>query len=296
MKRGVKGLLAPELMGRLKSVLRVGNHYHGVYPDWATASAHASGYDAPAILERVRDAARAVRSGAARYERDGVVFEQVEYSFPVLSGLLHAVAGRSHELSVLDFGGALGSTYQQCREFLDVISTVKWGIVEQPQLVTWGRAEFETEQMTFHDSVGACVERIRPNVALFSSVLQYLNDPYVVLGDVVASEVPYIIIDRTLFSDREEDRFTIQHVPARIYPGSYPVRIFGRGAIKAQLEKKYRIVAEFDASWDGSHIEYCGGVAFRSRGMILSRRRESGESPASSRAASEQDAVIRSST
>ena len=41
----------------------------------------------------------------------------MEYQFPLLSGLLYAAA-RDGGLSVVDFGGALGSTYFQCRDFL----------------------------------------------------------------------------------------------------------------------------------------------------------------------------------
>jgi putative methyltransferase (TIGR04325 family) len=83
-----------------------------------------------------------VRDGECAYERDGVVFEEVQLSFPVLAGLLRASAADAGRLAVIDFGGALGSSYYQCRKFLSLLPDLAWAVVEQENFVRCGREEF----------------------------------------------------------------------------------------------------------------------------------------------------------
>ena len=51
-----------------------------------------------------------VKNGETVYERDSVIFDQIEYSWPVLTGLMCAAAQNSGCLKVLDFGCSLGSS------------------------------------------------------------------------------------------------------------------------------------------------------------------------------------------
>src|SRR5262245_5024247 len=99
----------------------------GGYPRWAAGQAASTGYAAPAILDKALNAILKVKSGEAAYERDTVLFDAVQHSFPLLASLL--LAG-SHErrLSVLDFGGALGSSYFQNRAWLQHLPGFSWGV------------------------------------------------------------------------------------------------------------------------------------------------------------------------
>ena len=82
----------------------------GDYGSWAEAEHASIGYSAPNILERTRLAMLKVKNGEALYERDSVVFDRVAYPFPLLAGLLRARSMDGNRLSVLDFGGSLGTT------------------------------------------------------------------------------------------------------------------------------------------------------------------------------------------
>ena len=177
IKLYAKKWLPPALISHLKPLLKHGIYYSGNYPDWATAISHASGYDAAMILERVRQAAVKVTAGEAKYERDSVLFENVQHSFSVLAGLLRAASENGNQLSVLDFGGSLGSSYYQCRDFLSTISSLKWSVVEQENFVRCGREQFETEKLKFYYTIAECIQHAKPNVVLLSSVLQYLPEP-----------------------------------------------------------------------------------------------------------------------
>src|SRR6266702_1662375 len=252
IKTIAKKWLPAALISHLKPLLKRGIYFSGNYPDWATAAARSSGYDSTLILERVKQARLEVMAGNAAYERDSVLFDEVKHSFPVLVGLLRAAIENGSQLSVLDFGGSLGSSYFQCRDFLSILPSLKWGIVEQERFVECGREQFETEHLKFYYTIAECIQQAKPNVVLFSSVLQYLPEPYVVLDEVINSDIPYVIIDRTSFSKDDRDRIAVQHVPPSIYKATYPLRIFGGQSLLRVFRGHYEVLAQFDSNWDGS--------------------------------------------
>lgn len=261
-----KKWLPPILIEYFKPLFGIGVYFSGHYADWATASAHASGYDSAIILERIKQATLKVQSGEVAFERDSVVFNEVQHSYPVLAGLLRAGADHDAQLSVLDFGGSLGSSYFQCRNFLSVFPSLKWGIVEQEHFVRCGQEFFETNQLRFFYTIKECIQQTTPNVALLSGVLQYLSEPYEVLDKLMESNIPYIVIDRTPFAERDGDCITVQHVPPSIYPASYPCRIFGRQSFLNKFRGRYEVAAQFesnDSSATASRLKFTFG------GMIL---------------------------
>jgi len=258
--------LPPVLFIRLKSLLKRGIYYSGLYPSWSSARSLASGYDAAHILERVKAATLKIKAGEAVSERDSILFDRIDHPFPVLSGMLRAAMENGNRLSVLDFGGSLGSTYYQCRSFLTVIEALHWNIVEQEHYVRCGRECFETEQLRFYYTIAECMKSAEPNAALLSSVLQYVPEPGAVLTELVQSGIKYIVFDRTPFSDLETDRLTIQHVPPSIYPASYPCWVFGQTRFLRVFHGRYELVAQFDCA-EGS--AFASGLEFSFRGLIL---------------------------
>ncbi len=207
-----------------------------------------------------------VSAGEAVFERDSILFDEVIYSFPVLAGLLRAAVEDDGHLSVIDFGGALGGSYYQCLNFLSVLPRLQWGVVEQQHFVRCGQENFRTNQLDFFFTISEGVEKIRPSVALLSSVLQYVPEPYDVLKELIECEIRYLIIDRTPFSDSEDDIITVQHVSASIYPASYPCRVFSRKTFLEKLAGHFEVIAQFESA-DGTAV--LGGSEFTFGGMIL---------------------------
>ncbi len=105
-----------------------------------------------------------------------------------------------NRLSVLDFGGSLGTTYFQCRDFLSAAGPFRWSIVEQPEHVKCGREEFADGRLQFYTSIAECLTHEQPNVLLLSGVIQCLPEPYEFLADVLERRFPHVIVDRTAFS------------------------------------------------------------------------------------------------
>lgn len=222
--------------------------FSGDFKSWESALEKSSGYDAAVILERTRSALLKVVRGEAAYERDSVTFDEVEHSFPVLAGLLRAALSGGGNLAVLDFGGALGSSYFQCRDFVSPVKELIWSVVEQSAHVECGRKDFQSPQLRFHETVEESIKERAPNVLLASGVIQYVPQPYDTLRDLLDKKIKTVIIDRTALLKRDRDRLTVQSIPDSIYQASYPAWFLSETRLRALFKSaNYQIVAEFPA-------------------------------------------------
>ena len=154
---------------------RNGVRYAGDFPDWKSAEQMGSGYQAADILEKVADATRQVLAGNAVFERDSRLFFQEEPNYPLAACLLLAAAREEGKLRVVDFDGSRGSVFFHNRCMLELKELV-WNIVEQPHFVDCGKRLPMPECIRFHRDFRTALSECRPNVILFSSVLQYLPD------------------------------------------------------------------------------------------------------------------------
>lgn len=200
-----------------------------------------SGYASQNFISKLLAASSLVRDGKAVYERDTYIFERILYSWPLLSALLLA-AQKKESLHVVDFGGGLGSTYQQNRKFLELLeSQIKWSVIEQKVIADIGRESFENTELKFHDDL---IEVSEKTIDLFivSGTLCYLSDPYQILERIILLKPSYIVLDRTPFLESDADTYCVQYVPASIFQASYPVTIFGRQKLFDLLSNDYSLV------------------------------------------------------
>lgn len=191
------------------------------------------------------EASYKVKIGEAFYERDSVVFDQIEYSWPVTSGLMFVAAQNRGQLNVLDFGGSLGSNFFQNRKFLKTLTHVCWNIVEQPHFVNSGRKHFQDKQLRFYYSVDECLNDNKPNVVLLSSVLQYLPNPGDIIEILKRINADLLIIDSTIINYTDTNKIFIQHVPPSIYKASYPCYSFSESWLVESFKNKYLLMEDF---------------------------------------------------
>jgi putative methyltransferase (TIGR04325 family) len=238
--------------------------WSGNYKTWQEALSLSKGYDASAILEKVKSAALKVKTGQAVYERDSVIFDKVQYSWPLLAILMKIAVANNHKLNIIDFGGSLGSSYFQNRDFLSVLKDVQWNVVEQKHFADTGKDLFSDEHLHFYDDLTDCANKTHCNVLLASSVLQYLEDPFAMVKKITAMDFEYIILDRTAFINLHDHIITVQRVPPEIYEASYPAWFFNYDKLLSLFSEKYSVIADFengftapmklnnaDASWSG---------------------------------------------
>ncbi|UCG28694.1 MAG: methyltransferase, TIGR04325 family [Bacteroidales bacterium] len=233
------------IIRRIKTFLFYG--WKGNYISWEEAERDSDGYGSDSILQKVKEATEKVRDGTAAYERDSVLFDEIQYSYPFLATLMFVAAKNKGKLNVLDFGGSLGSSYYQHLRFLQHLDDFHWNIVEQPHFVKEGLHSFETDHLHFFYTIKDCIKKCNINLALFSGVLQYLKEPYKILDEVFDHQIEYILIDRTPFQKKGKDRITIQKVPKWIYEASYPCWFFNEQNFKDKMESGYEMIYEFEA-------------------------------------------------
>jgi putative methyltransferase (TIGR04325 family) len=220
--------------------------WHGDYANWEDAKKKCTGYNSLLILNKVKSSAMMVKEGKAAYERDSHLFDKVQYSYPLLSGLMWIAAQNNGKINVLDFGGSLGSTYFQNKLFLDSLNDVNWCIVEQPDFVEVGLESIENKNLHFYYSIDDCLKAFKIDVILLSSVLQYLEYPYLLLEKVNNIKCDYVILDRTPFV-KGKDRITVQKVNPKIYKGSYPCWFFNELKFIEFMSSHYSLITEFEA-------------------------------------------------
>jgi putative methyltransferase (TIGR04325 family) len=266
----MRDALPPALLRQWRRHRGVSMRYVPQRGGWADAVKHSTGYDAQAILDRVCRATEAVVDGQALFERDGVLFDEPEYPFPILSSLLGAALRNGGTLDVLDFGGSLGSTYWQCRPMLRDIARLRWCVVEQPAFADVGRQRFSNAVLSFADSLSALPFSGPPHVALASGVLQYLPDPHSMLDTLHDTGTAQLVIDRLPLAATPTDVAYVQRVPSFIYEGSYPCWVLSRDKLRAHLARHWAIDCEFPGSEVDQRTD--DGVRFSFRGFVLHRK------------------------
>lgn len=248
LKKLVKAFVPPVALIRIKSLLGHSNKFIGPFASWREAEMKSLGYESEVILDKVLSASKKVKSGTAVFERDSVLFDEIQYSWPVLSALLWAASRKKRCLHVVDFGGALGSSYFQNQKFLRNIPSLKWSIVEQAHYVKAGREHIEHGQLRFYETFNDAVNDEPVDVVLFSGVLQYLEEPFQILEALLKNGPKIIVIDKLIANGTDKHQVFVQKVPSRIYKASYPVWSLSQIRLLEFIDMHgYHLVESFDA-------------------------------------------------
>lgn len=239
--------------------------WSGDYTSWQHAQKSCVGYNADNILQKVRDATLMVKNGEAVYERDSVIFNTIEYSYPLLAALLWVAAKNEGKLNVIDFGGSLGSTYFQNKRFLDSLKEVQWNIVEQANYVKCGQELIQDKTLKFYHTIEEVISKFKTDILVISGTIQYIEDPYSLIQRLIPCNMPYIIVDNTPFNFENRDRLTVQKVPPSIYSASYPCWFLNYKKVIQAFNTKYNIVTEH---LNDAIIEL-GGKRIRYKGFLI---------------------------
>lgn len=276
IKKIIKQFIPPIIFKLLKKIKKKrqiqskNEVWSGDYSSWEDAQINCTGYDSAIILEKCKEALLKVKNGEAVYERDSVLFDQIHYSWGLLAGLQKVALDNDGKLCVLDFGGSLGSSYYQNKEFLSGLKCLEWCIVEQTRFVDCGKDYFEEDQLKFYHTIEECLLKHKPNVLLLSGVLQYLENPYQWIEKFIEFGISYIIIDRTTLINSEKDILTIQNVPDSIYKASYPAWFFNKKKFNTKFSD-YTIISGFKSTCDPVNYLLNEAVIVNWEGYILKK-------------------------
>lgn len=243
IKKWLRSICPPLIWTALSRFKNPSILYLGNFKNWDDASRFTSGYDDNIILKKVDNASFQVVSGHASFERDGIVFKKPEYPFYILFPMALAALRNNNQLSILDYGGSLGSSYWLCRPLLTELQTINWTIVEQKHYVSLGREKYENQELKFYEEIKQIPDEELPKIALLSSVIQYIKDPECVLNQIKGlASINDILIDRTPFCQNLNHRILIQKIPTSIYKASYPLWIFSYEKFLKMFDDQWELV------------------------------------------------------
>lgn len=221
------------------------NLWVGDYKNWKEASSYCTGYNSQVILEKCKQSLLKVKNGEYAYERDSVLFSKIEYNWELLTSIL--LSTKDNKINVIDFGGALGSTYFQHSSFFKSNQLdVSWSVIEQVDFVKCGNENFKNESLNFHYSIEDALKENKSNFILLSAVLPYLENPYKLLDLIIKNQITYVLIDKTLVYKSYNESLTKQVVPKTIYEAEYPCWILSYNKIKEILLVNYDLLFEFN--------------------------------------------------
>ncbi len=221
--------------------------YIGDFDSFEKAKNECEGYGAQTIFDKVSKSTLAVIDGKAKYERDGYLFYDKACNYNLMM-YLYCLMIKDGFVSVLDWGGAMGSTFFQHRQMLQSVFC-KWHVVEQPHYVNFARENISVDSISFYESMSQIKDKC--NCILFSSVLQYIDNPAEVAKEAVERAPRYIIIERTPVSTCHH--IWIQKVHEPIYEASYAACVYTKEEIVNMFcsDERYMLVDEWHSLVDG---------------------------------------------
>ncbi len=192
----------------------------GNFSSWKDASQKSSGYDDNLILNKAKRSLNEIINNKAKFERDTVLFYKDAPDRELISIIKKLYSKKN--IRICDFGGSFASSYFQNISFLDK-SKIEWNVIEQKKIVKHAKKRLKIKNLNFYYNTGSILRK-KIDLIIFSSVIQYLEEPYALLKEITKKKIKNIIISRTPFSSKSEV-IKIQFVPKHIYKSSYPVRI-----------------------------------------------------------------------
>lgn len=161
------------------------------------------------------------------------------FTSPVFSAVSIAGAGeKDRPLRALDFGGAMGDMYWYVTEAFGSHIKLDWSVVETDLYLQYVK-KLGIRTPAFFDSIEEAARLGEFDLAIFSGVLQYLEDWRPSLRHPSVMNSRYILLSRTPVGDEE-----IPFLQTRITPEttvSYPGRVLRSADIAAVLEKTHRL-------------------------------------------------------
>lgn len=244
--------------------------WFGNYASWDEAEKECEGYSSLNILKKVGESVLKVRNGEAVYERDSVLFNEVQYSDGLIKAFNDSIENDS--LHIVDFGGSLGSTYFQHKQLFKDLKDLKWAVVEQKHFVDCGKKEIEIDNLKFYYTIADSLKFQTNQVLLLSSVIPYFKEPYNLISDLLKYNFEYVIIDRTAFIEGDKERITKQIVPEFIYKASYPAWFLNETKFKNAFINDYDLITEFDSGFDPTSLLEEGLKVYR-KGFYFKKKK-----------------------
>ena len=127
------------------------------------------------------------------------------------------------KINILDFGGSCGTVYFDIRPLLGEKIKLEWKVIDLPEMIQSAKKHnLANNELQFFESI----ENASGNIDIIhtSSTLHYAENAYEIIQKFIDLNPVYILFNRMLFNETENDLFIIHHSAYRgIGPGKIPV-------------------------------------------------------------------------
>ena len=180
-KKILKGILPRFILDILYKFKYQITSYIGPYQNWEIAQQNSKGWNDERILDKIVLNTDFCLNNPGYYERDGEVLSDENYPKKIVEFLNETIIDND---VVLDYGGSLGSLYYQIRSKIN-LKILNWVILEQKIFFEASKKIKKNKEISFIEDLEN-IQNLKPAVIIFSSVLQYLNDPKLIIDKIIS--------------------------------------------------------------------------------------------------------------
>jgi putative methyltransferase (TIGR04325 family) len=256
----INGMLPPTMKTLIRGTL---SRFIGFVEvgSWAEAQKAVAGYESDtaveSIIESIQQAHASSNETKALTSRD----LQIISSFAIA---IAAVGVSNTKIKVVDVGGAGGDYFFMFANAMPAV-TFDWVVVETPALAkaitktNLGKGR-DIRWVSSLDEAGSDCD-----VALLSSVMQYVDDPYGLLNEV-SNRCKVMVINRIPLTSSETDQATVQHVRTHGRRGAYPAWFFGTEVFIGEIQRIGDIMSRWAVPEDSHVLKF---QQIESQGMVV---------------------------
>jgi putative methyltransferase (TIGR04325 family) len=229
--------------------------------DWHSAKLRTSGYEGDATLESLATRIEPLKSPETLPHDERLV--EIVRAFRESALQIEGTT----PIRVLDIGGSFGEHFFHLKKLLPKHS-FDWTVLE-----TEGHCSIIPEFLKSTLGLRFIYEPPMSNqhfdIALLSSVIQYIDAPYELLSMALGNS-DSVIVNRVPLSPYTEDRVAIQRPGLLNKKGSYPVHIFSETVFIRYLEQVAEIKRRWMVPQDSAVIRF---KYIENQGLLLKPRR-----------------------
>lgn len=217
--------------------------YTGPFSNWSEAVSSSTGYCNSTITQKAVSAITKILSGEKKCEKDTILFDEYQYSLPLILGLNFTLKYIKQKITILDYGGSFASSF--FRNF-DILSNfnIRWIVVEQEHIVNIAKEKlYQFNNLEFistsnFKTANPCLDY---DVLLLGSSLQFLKHPEIELKILLKPCVKSLIFEQTPFVISGSTQLTVQQIREPIYDASYPAWHFDENEFLSWIGNHYQI-------------------------------------------------------
>jgi putative methyltransferase (TIGR04325 family) len=234
--------------------------YIGPFTTWDEAVNASTGYNDPTITKKAVSALNMILSGEKLCEKDTILFDEYQYSLPLILGINYIAKSINGKIVVLDYGGGFASSFFRNIDILRQFD-IHWIVIEQEDVVKIAiqkLSSFRELQFISVSDFKEEKETIEYDVLLFGSSLQFLENPELEVSKVINEGVKSIIFEQTPFVISGSRQLTVQQIREPIYDSSYPAWHFDQNEFLAWIGNQYELRYK---SHNPHVMNYCNNFA-----------------------------------